>query len=445
MPDMLPNFKKYILDQKLFNPQDAILVAVSGGIDSVVLADLFYQSGYSFGIAHCNFNLRGEESDMDEVFVRELARKYQIPFYSQSFDTPKEAQKRGISTQMAARQLRYDWFAELLRKEAFNFIATAHHLNDLLETALLNLTRGTGIAGLHGIPVKNGNIIRPLLFATRNEIEQYAQSQQITWREDSSNQEDKYTRNLIRHKVIPVLKSINPKLEKTWAHSADKIQSVENIFLAQNQAFFQQITERKGEMLYIYFNKLKNITEPVIQLYQYLEVYGFAYSQCQSMIASLDNISGLLFESDAFQIVKDREAFILSPKTSAELVTYEIVSGQTSLETSKFTFYIRSIPYDSNYEIVKKANWACVDLQKLKFPLLLRPWQLGDWFYPLGMKHRKKLSDFFIDLKIPRNVKQESYVLCSQDDIVWVVGYRIDDRFKIQDHTKEVLEIQKSP
>lgn len=436
-------FENFIRGKKLFQPQNRILLAVSGGVDSVVMAHLFYQSDFNFAIAHCNFNLRGEESDQDARFVESLAQSYEVPFFVQRFDTLTIAQSLGLSTQMAARKLRYDWFQELLTLQHFDYLATAHHQNDDFETVLLNLTRGTGIAGLHGIPLQQGKIIRPLLFLSRQAIEDYAQVQQISWREDASNQENSYIRNLVRHEVIPILKKINPNLEKTWQQSAEKIQAVERLFKIQVEELGKEIIKEQADSTWIYFKKLQEIPEPSLQLFSLLEKYGFSYPQCKSMIDSLKNISGSMFESPEYQIVKDREAFILSPKIIKDLPSYTLEEYQEVLEGFDFNLRIRIIEDVETYRISRDAQVACLDFALLQFPLQIRPWQLGDWFYPLGMKHRKKLSDFFIDAKISRMAKQKAYVLCSGNEIAWLMAYRIDDRFKIKNSTKKILEIRK--
>jgi tRNA(Ile)-lysidine synthase len=433
---MLKSFYQYITDKQLFCPPDRILLAVSGGMDSVAMCHLFYQADQPFAIAHCNFKLRGAESDEDQEFVQKLAASYNVPFHVIHFDTEKFARDKKVSIQMAARELRYAWFNALLHKEKYNYLATAHHKNDLLETVLLNLTRGTGISGLHGIKPKAGNVIRPILFATREEINQYVLNENLSWREDSSNSSVKYQRNSLRHEVIPILKKINPNLEETIEQSIEKISAVENIFHAKVNEIKQLSFKQEKETIYLDREILLSQVEPAIILYEILKDYNFSYRE----IINLINITetGKKIESESHIAVKDRTQFIITPRKTDLEIEYKIEKNdrELNLNNSKLTF---SCVDNKNFEISRSPDIGCLDFDKLRFPLILRNWQEGDSFFPLGMSQKKKISDFLIDSKVPLTFKHNVKVLVSDGQIAWVIGHRIDNRFKISETTEKIF------
>jgi tRNA(Ile)-lysidine synthase len=446
MEDLYTRFQDFIQHKTLFSKKDKILVAISGGLDSVVLTDLLSQLSQVWELdimlAHCNFHLRGAESDGDEAFVMSLAQSYGINCFVQHFDTQTLAKENSTSIQITARTLRYAWFEQLRQAHSFDYIATAHHHNDSLETVLLNLTRGTGMAGLRGIPVKNNHIIRPLLFATREEIEQYAQNKQIQWREDSSNQQNKYYRNLIRNEVIPLLKKINPNLEHTFAQTLERTQAVEHIFLDQVAIFKQKHLTQKQQEVWIDLAGLQNNPPTLNILHQILQDYGFQYLQSKDILATLHKESGKQFTSHTHLLVKDRTAFIISPLNFSTPKKHTIEADTQILETEDFHFTFSQIADLTHFEIPKNPQMACLDFDALQFPLSIRTWQEGDYFYPLGMNHQQKISDFFINQKIPLSQKARIPLLCSGNDIVWVIGYRLDNRFKISQDTKKVFLVQ---
>jgi len=441
---MLQAFLATIHDQKLFEPEEKILLTVSGGMDSMVMADLFYRSEYPFSIAHCNFQLRGDEADADEELVRSFAKTCGVPFFCQKFETEQFARDSGISIQMAARQLRTDWFESLVETHGFVAYAVAHHLNDSLETFLFNIAKGTGIAGMHGIPAKSGNISRPLIFATHAMIEQYAKRRSLKWREDRSNASVKYHRNRIRHAVIPELKKINPNLEQTFGSTIERINDVEAVFHAYVQNFQRQATKQKGKELWIDIQKLIGGPGAGLVLYEIIKSFHFNYSQARNIIMCLGGKSGLLFYSETHVLNIDRDYIIIGLVGSADQV-WEIAveKGENEVRFGEVWFSLEILPSEEvSFDMNKGV--AVLDYNKLQFPIHIRRWQHGDFFKPLGMQGKKKLSDFMIDEKIPVNLKTDVLVLLSGDSIAWVVDCRIDDRFKVTDSTKQVLKITTS-
>lgn len=441
---MLEEFLAYISEKDLFSKQNKVLLAVSGGLDSVVMTRLFSEADFPFAIAHCNFGLRGEESDADEKFVRKLVRKAGVPCFVKTFDTEKFALDHKLSIQMAARELRYNWFEELARTEGYDFIALAHHRNDQLETMLLNLTRGTGIAGLHGILPKRGRFVRPLLFADKEKLFGYVTEKQIIWREDSSNASTKYQRNKIRHEVVPVLEELNPNLSSTISQTAEKIGAVERFFYSQADKLKQESLQQEGENWRIQLQPLLASSEPALFLSELLTGWGFGYPQAREIMAvyqQASTVSGKIFESSTHRLNLDREQLIISPKDLQEYQSLEIGEEEEEIRYISWEFHFRTLTAEG-YKIKPDSNLASIDKNKLQYPLKLRKWKAGDWFCPLGMKQKKKLSDFMIDQKIPLNLKEQVLVLTSGETIVWVVGHRIDNRFKLTDKTTEVLEVK---
>ncbi|MTI30355.1 tRNA lysidine(34) synthetase TilS, partial [Xanthovirga aplysinae] len=414
---MIENFLKFIDDTHLFDKEEKILLAVSGGIDSVVMAALFDKAGLNFGIAHCNFALRGEESDADENFVKKIARRYKVDFHVNYFETKAFADSEGISTQMAARYLRYEWFEEVRKKEGYAYIATAHHQNDTLETILYNLTKGTGISGLHGILPKNGRIIRPLLFADKEMIRDYVATYQLTWREDSSNESTKYARNLIRHEVIPVLKQINPDLENTVHHTVERVRAVEDLFEQKVREVREDIIKNEKQEIFLDIDKIKGLSQPEIILFELVKPYNFNYTQVREMVKRMGNGSGKVFVSPTHRLNIDRTLLIITPKELKSFQSREVAVEDTEFENAFFKLGFKIFD-NIDYQMSKDKNNASLDFDRLKFPLKVRKWKEGDWFCPLGMNKRKKLSDFMIDEKIPLTLKERVFVLTSGDSIV---------------------------
>ncbi len=441
---MQNQFKEFVKYQHLFKPTESILLAVSGGIDSVVMMHLFEQTGFLYAVAHMNFGLRGAASDADADFVGEFCERHGISFFTKKVDTIAYAEKQGISTQMAARELRYIWFGELLEDKGFSKIATAHHLNDSLETVLLNLSKGTGIAGLAGIPLKNGDIIRPLSFASRGEIENYAHAQQLTWREDVSNQSSKYQRNFIRHEVIPSLKKINPNLENTFLNTLERVQGAHVILQEQIESIKRKAVQYHPTHTEISIRILAQTSAPVFYLDALLKVFGFGYAQVKQIWETHQAEAGKVFYSNEFMLNKDRAHFLITSKPIHPSPKYSIEATQPSCDIKEFSLYMNFVAYNAHFKIPRHHNILAIDADKLRFPLQLRIWQQGDSFYPLGMQGKKKVSDFLIDLKVPLILKEKVWVLCQEQEIIAVLGHRLDDRYKITEHTKSVFLIEKT-
>ena len=437
---MLQKVSDFIQAHQLCQPGSKILAAVSGGIDSMVLCEVLHQLKYNFAIAHCNFGLRAEDAEADQSFVKKLAKKYEVPFFTENFNTRAFAAQEKLSIQMAARTLRYTWFEQVRRQEGFDYIATAHHSNDTTETILLHLTKGTGIAGLHGIPVKNGYIIRPMLSVTKDDIYELVTSQKLIWREDSSNETTKYQRNKIRHEVIPVLKEINPNLEETMQHTAERVSHAEAIVAAYIENLREQSIKEAETAVYLSLVPLRNATGLPVVLHELLRPFDFSYTVVLELGAALEGISGKEFYSPTHTLVKDRDQLVITPRNLNSFGSILIQEGATEAEASNLYFTIKYMAADE-YKLNTKPHVAALDAEQLKFPLKLRAWQEGDWFVPLGMNGKKKISDFLIDKKVPANLKPQTLVLVSDQSIVWVVGQRLDNRFKVTDKTQQVVEI----
>ncbi len=421
------------LDSKFpFLKGKRLFLAVSGGIDSMVLLDLFRQLDYEIAVLHCNFSLRNIESEGDEEFVRGFCEAKSIPVHIQKFDTIKFAEDSKLSIQLAARKLRYEWFYSQLIEQQFDYILTAHHLDDNLETFLINLTRGTGLEGLTGIPAQNDKIIRPLLPFSRVEIEKYASETNLKWREDSSNASDKYFRNKIRHNVVPVLKELNSGLLSSFQNTLENLNQSQSLVEDASNLVYGNVIQEEGNQLKININELLKHSNYKAYLFQWLKDFEFtAWNDIYELVTAQ---SGKQVFSDNFMVLKDRDYLIVSPKEVKDTQEYEIGEG---LETPiKFSFY--------NVSHITNANSDCifVDEDALQFPLTIRKWKEGDYFYPIGMQGKKNLSKYYKDEKYSLIDKLNQWILCSNNQIVWVVGKRQDDRFKITKNTKNKLQIK---
>ena len=437
--NLLQNFIHFIKKENLFKKNEPVLLTVSGGVDSIVMADLFHRAKFNFAIAHCNFQLRGNESDEDEKFVKAIAKKYRVEFFTIKFDTKKYAKNNKVSIQEAARNLRYDWFFRLLSERNFTCCATAHHLNDNMETFFINLLRGTGISGLAGIiPKTEDRIIRPLLFLTRKEIEHYAEEKKLKFRNDSSNLSDDYLRNKIRHHLVPVMEKLNASFEKTMARNLHNLQFAEYIY--ENSMIEEMVkhTHHTGGMPYFSRKELQRLNFPVDYLYEFLNPFHFNASQVQEIWDC--NQSGKVFYSDSFRVVCDRDKIILALFRKTDDLIYPVKKGQKTFKHHSFSLRFKALPLTAKKPINLPADPAvsCLDLSLLRFPLTIRKWQAGDSFYPLGMKHRKKVSDFLVDNKFSLPEKEKVYVLLSGNDIVCIPGHRVDNRYKVSEDTKSV-------
>ncbi|WP_324671856.1 tRNA lysidine(34) synthetase TilS [Hymenobacter sp. GOD-10R] len=442
---MLDQVRQFIEEHQLFSPTtDPLLVAVSGGIDSVALADVLHKLGVQFAIAHCHFGLRGEEADADEDFVRKLAKKYDVPYFAEFFQTKAFAEEEGISTQMAARVLRYEWFERLRQTQQLSYIATAHHQRDAAETMLLNLTHGTGLAGLHGIPAKNGYIVRPLLGIGKEELFDYVVERRLTWREDSSNDSTTYQRNRLRHDVMPVLRDINPNLDQTLQYTAERVGGAEEIvrrYVADTAAQAQTVED---EVTYLSIVRLQATAAVALVLHELLRPFNFSYLVVKDIVAAFKAPAGRQFESPTHTLVKDRDQLVITRKNLARFGTHQLMVGQPELiaDGLRLTATLREA---EGFTIPRGRNETALDADRLQFPLTVRRWQDGDWFMPIGMKGKKKLSDFLIDQKVPLNLKEDVRVLVNADGrIAWVIGHRPDERYKVTPETEQVLVLRAS-
>jgi tRNA(Ile)-lysidine synthase len=407
----------------------------------MVMLHLFHDLGFKTGVAHCNFSLRGAESDADEIFVRSICHQLSIPFYSKHFDTKNYARENGVSTQMAARELRYRWFDELLVQQGFETVATAHHVNDTIETILLNLSRGTGWQGLTGIPMKTDKAIRPMLAFTREEIEKYARENSIAWREDLSNTTDDYQRNVIRHHIIPKLKELNPSLEKAFEQTVERLRGGSELMSRFLKLLRKQFVHQGTGQTTISKDLFTSIENKVPVLAELIKEFGFNYSQCADIVHSLHEQPGKQFISAGHMLIIDRANLIISAP-SGDWNETSIESGQAEAWLGPWQLQIE---HADGGGIKRALNETTIDAHRVKFPLIWRKWAKGDTFFPLGMKGRKKVSDFLIDTKVSLIDKSAVTVLESAGEIVWLVGHRIDNRFKVTEKTGPVINFSVHP
>jgi tRNA(Ile)-lysidine synthase len=438
---MIEKIKKFIDEQGLLISgiscsKSKVIVGLSGGADSVVLLYVLYQLGYECRAAHCNFHLRGCESDRDEQFASNLASLWNIPFFKRDFRTQNTASERGISIEMAARDLRYEWFEQLRKEQNADAVAVAHHQDDNIETILLNLIRGTGIKGLTGIKPRNGNVIRPLLCISKREILQFAEKESLLYITDSSNLQDEYIRNKIRLSLIPLLQSINPSFKSTL------LQMMKNLSEA-TKIYDEYIAEAKKKV----FNPIeKTIDIPVLQtlsspesvLFEILKDYGFGPDRIQNVASAMKSQSGKEFYSPEYLLIKDRKQFfLLSHKQKEDKNVYEINKNVKEIH-SPLSIYFIFENITGNFEIIKDKKIAYFDADKLLFPLRLKKWEKGDRFVPFGINGFQKLSDYFNNHKFSKPQKRNTWLLCSGNDIIWIVGHQTDNRYRVNKETKKV-------
>ena len=434
--------EKFILFFKNLNlqPNSKYLLAVSGGLDSVVLCDLCAKAGFNFSIAHCNFGVRGEESDRDEKFVKGLGEKYGVEVFVKRFDTKKYAEENKRSIQEAARELRYGWFEQIRDEKNFEFTLLAHHANDNIETVLMNFFRGTGLEGLTGMPVfaAYGKCLRPMLSFTREQIEEFANENDLKWVEDSSNFSNKYTRNFFRHEIIPSIKTVYPQVEENVLNNIERLNKTNLLYQTLVVQLKEKLCKYEEGEIRIPVKELMKWKDTSF-IYELIKEYHFGEKQVEEVIKLADADSGKYIENEMYQLIKHRNWFIIAPKfVAAETLAFE--KNTQSICSPVGNFEIKLIRKDK-FELDKSNLVAQVDSKHIEFPLLLRKWKQGDYFYPLGLRKKKKIARFLIDQKLSKNQKENIWVMESGQRIIWVVGHRIDDRFKITEATKEVLQI----
>jgi tRNA(Ile)-lysidine synthase len=435
---MLPlqQFTDYISQHQLFDRRERVLLAVSGGKDSVLMTQLFKLAGFDFSIAHCNFNLRADEAQRDEAFVKLLAEQMEVPYHITHFDTKAFAVKHRVSTQMAARQLRYDWFEEIRIKHHYQCIAVAHHQNDAIETVLLNLVRGTGISGMHGILPKRGHLVRPLLFLSRQQIDQIVEDSDFSYVEDSSNQSSKYARNKLRLQVIPHLREINPNLEETFAQNIHRFAATEtllqNVVAETRSRLFK---EAFGNTM-ISIEEVERLQPQQLLFFELLRPFSFTASVVNEILSSLNKQSGTSFYSNTHRLTINRSSLLISTLDDQEEALYNLhAEGKITLSFGQEI----NLHFSEGGNFFIAKHIAYIDADLLIFPLVLRYRQDGDKFKPLGMKSFKKLSDFFVDEKVPLPQKSKVPLLINGNgELIWVAGMRQDERYKVSTTTKKV-------
>lgn len=440
---MVEQFIKYIHEEKLFHSSQRILLAVSGGADSMLMLHLFTNAGFPVAVAHCNFGLRGIESDGDEQFVADFCDRHNLAFFVKHFATEEFAYEEGVSIEMAARDLRYEWFNSLLDKHRYDFLATAHHQDDVIETFLINLSRGSGIKGLSGIQPKSGRIIRPMLFTNRLEILEYCKQMKIDYRTDSSNLDTIYKRNLIRQHILPLLEQVNPAFRRNALKTIGNLHETGQLFQQRMSEIKALVYSEDEQGAMIHIEKLLTLSPLKTILFELIREFGFQPEQTDDIMDSLNRESGRKFFSDSYRLVKDREYLLISPFAEKQEKHFYLDEDCTKV-SFPVHLSVEKLERTSDFRFSTHPNVVDLDLDKLVFPLILRHWQEGEYFQPLGMTGLKKLSDFFIDEKYSIPDKENAWILASGNQVVWILGKRLDDRFKITSTTKRILRIRLS-
>ncbi len=448
MADFQSRVQASVDADRLFAPTDSLLVALSGGADSVALLRVLHQMGYKCAAAHCNFHLRGEESNRDEAFCRNLCQTLGVELHVTHFDTQEYAARQGVSIEMAARELRYAWFDGLCREYGYDHVAVAHHRDDAVETLLLNLVRGTGLAGLTGIRPVNGRVVRPLLGVSRAEVMAYLKALGQDYVTDSTNLQDEYVRNKIRLQILPLLEKINPQVREKISSTIHHLRGVETIYDKAVKEAVARVADADGRTISI--PALLGEVEPQTVLFELLRPYGFVSAQVEDVFRSLTGESGRRFANGKWEVLKDRDTLILRPRQSEEDARIGISIPHPSVEvalTQDSMLLVNRFPLVPDYRIPRSPKVAMLDASCVEFPLTVRPWRQGDKFAPFGMGGRKKLvSDLLTDLKLSRFAKEAQLVVTdARDRILWVIGRRIDERARVTERTQEVVEMIVSP
>lgn len=439
-------FKEFIKKLTETPDKEHFLLAVSGGPDSMAMAHLFLSTGLRISVAHCNFGLRGAESDREELFVKEWMHQKGIQVYTQKFDTRSYADEKGLSVQLAARELRYQWFEELRQQIGARWIATAHHLDDSRETLLINLLRGTGIAGLSGIPAQTGNIIRPLLFATRQEIEKYLRMHEVPFVTDSSNLHTDYLRNQLRLEIIPALRRAWPGWDASFADTLARLSFAAGVFRKKMKEEEEKRFVKSGDAWHINTSDLAPDEETAQLLYELLKAYGFNLDQTREMAQALSKTPGRMFLSNTHRITLERGFLELRPLQQAETEHMSEVFPETQqIHTGTYTLSFSKIDIRDFRGFTPGNTSAWFDFHKLSFPLIVRRWRQGDRIQPLGMKGWQKISDLFIQAKLTKSQKESLPLLCCADEVIWVPGLRSSERYKVDSHTRLILRVDLLP
>lgn len=443
---LLESFLRFCEKEQLLCHEAPVLIGISGGLDSVVLAHLYHEAGLPFGLAHVNFGLRAEESDGDEQFVKDLAQQWNVPLELLHCHAGKIAREEKISIQMAARQIRYDWFEQIRLQKGYEAIAVAHHADDLAETVLLHLIKGSGIRGLRGFMPRNKHIIRPLMFAYREEVLHYAKEKGIKWREDSSNQSLYYERNRIRHKVIPALNAVRQDAVKGIIKSASLLAEAEPFLMEQLDTYRKAWLSEEEDELLIRLDALKSHDQAGFMLYEWLKDYHFTESDVMEILAETNQKSGRRFLSNTHEAILERSSLLIRTRNNQgqrrQNLRLDLADHEGEIENTGFKLVYKWVsPLEADYRNAKK-NEAYLDAERLGSELLIRPPKQGDTFVPLGMLGKKLISDFMIDQKFGLKLKEKALLLCSGDQIAWLIGHRQDDRFKVRPETKRVLHLR---
>lgn len=438
--NLIKKFSEFFKKNDLHHPHYNFLLAVSGGVDSIVLCELSKQAGLNYSIAHCNFRLRGGESERDEMFVRKLGEKYEVDVYVKQFETTTYAEEKKLSIQEAARELRYQWFKELRIEKGFTYTLLAHHANDNVETVLMNFFRGTGLEGLTGMDVHSSysHCLRPMLSFKREDIETFAKENNLQWVEDSSNTSNKYTRNFFRNELLPQLKKIYPDVENNLSDNIQRFTKTNLLYKKLLDDFKTKLCKYKKDEVWIPVQQLMQWAHTAL-IYEIIKEYGFGEKQVYEVIKLTNSDSGRFIENGDHRLIKHRNWFIITKKrTAGSTVAIDEYERQVDFEGGKLKIDRVSI---DQFKLDKDGPIAQLDAKETAFPLLLRKWKQGDYFYPLGLKKKKKVARYLIDKKTPLHQKENIWVIESNKKIIWVVGQRIDDRFKVSEKTKEVLLI----
>jgi tRNA(Ile)-lysidine synthase len=444
MTNLILRFQEIVKQHQLFSRGDRLLLAVSGGVDSVVLTECCFRSGFDFGIAHANFRLRSEESRRDEEFVKGMAAGYRKPFLVKRMDTLEYAKQQGVSIQVAARDLRYRWFEEILQNDPgqYRFVLTAHHLDDNIETMLMHFFRGTGIAGLRAMQEKQGKLIRPLLNFSRADIKSFAGEQKLSWVEDSSNETDKYTRNYFRNKLIPEIEKVFPEAWHNLGGNLRRFAEVEVLYRQAVEQHKKKLMKKVGEETHIPILLLKK-TEPLTTvLFEILQEFGFSSAQVEDCLNLMESSNGKYISGNTHRIIKNRAWLIIAPLQHPDAMRYIVEKEDEKVSLPEGELILKTLKTTGQPEMENNPAIAFMDADLIRFPLVLRRWKAGDYFYPLGMKKKKKIARFLIDQKLSKTAKEKIRVLEMDQRIIWVAGHRIDNRFCVRPATKRILKIE---